>query len=697
MFNKINKTKKSFIVAIGMSLVLLMASAFGFLLETRVGQITKPVGVDLWSSYTSTPTGSGTSANPYKVKTPNQLAWFLNNGSNSYIVLESDIDLAEHTWSGIPNGKVTNFDGLNHTIFNLNGTQGLFASSPTVKNLRMSNVNISSSGSAGAVCSGGTITNCTVTSGTIQGTSTVGGIASGAGTITGCTNNATVIGTGSYVGGIVGNNAGSALDCINTGDVYGTSYVGGIGGAISYVKNCYAECTVSGSTNVGGILGKLLSGGYTLESSGFNGKLIINGTSPSNIGSLIGATSGGYIKNDFGIAEINLLQTTDTSVVNEFGVDRRAALSASSTYAYSKVFTMSGVKELRKYKFASSETNPFSQFAYHKNINGGYPFVRSLFAVGQYIECDTPAYLKEYGFDNMLYNFVKKGDYWYYEFGEYPQTYVGDSLNNSLKSWFANSKPTRESRIFRNDTGTSGTVTNYAYKYIDGNTYVRVASSLQGSSLAFQDNTIIGQKGGEYWFKIEPINWWVLNYEEVKKNKANPILLAKQGLTASVTWNKLTSDSNLWSGSCNVRTWLNNSFLFDAFPGSVDNESDRIFIKTTTVKNNSQSSLTDGTGTTTNDKIWLLSYNEANTFFTTYKQRLCTPTDYAIAHNSSLTTNASYPTDLRPNGGTSNYWLRSADISKTNYACMVSSFGSLSNISINYVYSTVRPALTLNI
>ena len=639
MFSKTNKTKKNFIGAIAMSLVLLMGSALGFLLETGIGQIVKPSSGS-WSSYTSAPTGSGTSADPYKVKTARELAWFLNNGSNSYVVLESDIDLAGHTWSGILSNKVMNFDGKGHTISNLTGTNGLMGNSgsyPNISNVVMVNVNISGSSTVGGIAGNGNITNCIVKSGTVRGNSYIGGIV-GSGTPTNCTNNATVIGAGERVGGIVGYNGGTTNKNMNTGNVFGTTYVGGIGGLCEYVTNCYAECSVTGSINVGGVLGVLGGGGNTLMNSGFKGKLMINGSSPTDIGSLIGYTTSSSIyqfKNNFAVAEIQLLNSTDTSVVHQFGAETSAIANLSnveSSYSYSQVYTSSGITEYRKYKVGSSETTPFSDFAYDQHINGGYPFYRPLFAVGQFIECDTMSYLEEYGFGQFVVDVRKEGSNYYVDLGEYPKTYVGETLNATLEDLYENLSSWKVEKVY-----TNGSSRNHnAYKY-GNDIYVRVASATLYTNCywpTFSDGTSL-ERGSAYWFKIEPITWRVLNYEDAVKG-SDLMLISEDALTAGL------SSSSYW-GSSPIRTWLNDTFYNDAF-----SDSEKGLIKATTVQYNN-GSLTDSSSNTTSDKVWLLSYGEAfgeletkyanKSYFFSDSERICVPNDYAFANGCSNTVN----------------------------------------------------------
>ena len=131
-------------------------------------------------------------------------------GSGIYIIT-ADITVTSHT-------SITNFtgvlDGGYHTISGLNAP--LFASTngAIIKNVTLKDVNISGTGSAGAIvgtASGATrIYNCGVLSGTISGSANVGSIAGnldGEARVINCYSFADITGeTGAKVGGIVGNN-----------------------------------------------------------------------------------------------------------------------------------------------------------------------------------------------------------------------------------------------------------------------------------------------------------------------------------------------------------------------------------------------------------------------------------------------------------------------------------------------------------
>ena len=143
-----------------------------------------------------------------EIDTAEELAAITGNG---YYIVTADITVTSHT-------SITNFtgvlDGGFHTISGLNAP--LFASTDgaVIKNVTLKDVNISGTGSAGAIATTATgatrIYNCGVLSGTISGTSNVGSIAGelrGTARVINCYSFADITGeTGAKVGGIVGNN-----------------------------------------------------------------------------------------------------------------------------------------------------------------------------------------------------------------------------------------------------------------------------------------------------------------------------------------------------------------------------------------------------------------------------------------------------------------------------------------------------------
>ncbi len=188
----------------------------------------------------------------------------------------------------------------------------------------------------------------------------------------------------------------------------------------------------------------------------------------------------------------------------------------------------------------------------------------------------------------------------------------------------------------------------------------------------------------------EPIEWLVLDYD-AKNNRA--LLLSRYGLDAR-PYNK--ERKNITWEECTLRTWLNSEFMSTAFSNTEQGA-----ILTTAVDNSkSQGSSrwdTNG-GNNTQDKIFLLSYSEANIYLgVTYEdsnnmKSRTSPTAYAL-QAGAWTSDSKETADGAAAGW---WWLRSPG----NYqlpAAYVKYDGSL---SINYVYDDsgcVRPALWINL
>lgn len=187
---------------------------------------------------------------------------------------------------------------------------------------------------------------------------------------------------------------------------------------------------------------------------------------------------------------------------------------------------------------------------------------------------------------------------------------------------------------------------------------------------------------------MTPIEWLVLARDG---NKA--LLISRYWLDAqpyntdhtSVTWE-----------TCTLRTWLNVTFYNKAFSSD-----EQAAILTTSVdngKNQGYSKWSTSGGNNTEDKVFLLSYAEANKYFgVTYdnisntKSRVA-PTAYAIAHGT-WTSSSNKTADGTDAGW---WWLRSPG-NYQDFAAVVDTDGSLRNITANYVSGSVCPALWVNI
>ena len=241
--------------------------------------------------------GNGSIVNPYKITNIEQLKNVEKYGSSAFILLNDlEFPIAEEGATNFKplfndenhfNGV---FEGNGKRIFNITMRNdetfftGLFAyigADGVVKNLKLSNMNVSGTNYIGGVCGYnlGSITNCEVSVNISYIKANdykvyVGGIA---GRSNGCLDNNVSYGTiaiedisaENYVGGLTGyfegsivKGANSSLNCIVSGN--NNSYIGGLIGYTSNyttITDCYATgsvtATVSGNSYVyaGGLIG----------------------------------------------------------------------------------------------------------------------------------------------------------------------------------------------------------------------------------------------------------------------------------------------------------------------------------------------------------------------------------------------------------------------------------------------------------
>jgi hypothetical protein len=183
------------------------------------------------------------------------------------------------------------------------------------------------------------------------------------------------------------------------------------------------------------------------------------------------------------------------------------------------------------------------------------------------------------------------------------------------------------------------------------------------------------------------IEWLVLARDG---NKA--LLLSRYGLDTKpynekyvdITWEK-----------CTLRTWLNGTFLSKAFTAQ-----EQKGILTTTVDNSKSQGYSEWTsgGNNTEDRVFLLSYAEANKYLgvTRYdsentKSRVA-PTAYALAQGA-YTIDSNMTVDGAAAGL---WWLRSPGRFQV-FAADVGTGGSLGNSNVDGGSGCVRPALWINL
>ena len=235
----------------------------------------------------TTPAGSGTVEDPYRIASLADLFWITLDNSrwNKHYLQTADIDASQTSawdagkgWTPIGNNSnrfTGKYDGGGHTINGIHinrpndsyqGFFGYIQSGASIMNLGLTSMDISGGQNTGGLSGysyNSTISN-SYSSGNLSGNgSNVGGLAGYISntSISNCysSGNLSVI-DGYYVGGLVGFNAGYSeiSNSYSTADVSTTfGYVGGLVGynEQSTVKNSYSTGSVSGSWNVGGLVG----------------------------------------------------------------------------------------------------------------------------------------------------------------------------------------------------------------------------------------------------------------------------------------------------------------------------------------------------------------------------------------------------------------------------------------------------------
>ncbi len=173
----------------------------------------------------------------------------------------------------------------------------------------------------------------------------------------------------------------------------------------------------------------------------------------------------------------------------------------------------------------------------------------------------------------------------------------------------------------------------------------------------------------------EKIEWQVL------ANENNRVLvISKYGLDCQ-QYNIARTDVT-WE-SCTLRAWLNETFLNSAFSSS-----EQAAIAQTTVTADKNPEYDTDPGNATTDKVFLLSIDEANKYFSSSSARQCKPTAYAVANGAS------------ESGSGNCWWLRSSGYHQ-DYAAIVLnfSFGSVddSGSYVNFDTYAVRPAMWIDL
>ncbi len=292
--------------------------------------------------------GSGTAANPYSIRTEEelrQIATDINAGtvnSDTCYELANDIKLSDEEW--IPIGTVANpfkgtFDGNYHVIKGLKFNDdtdtyaGLFGviDSATIKNLGVVDVNISCKEYAGGIAAQST-------NSTIKKCYTTGSISTDLG----------------YCGGIAGIIINGIIDqCYNTckieckGDTscFAGGIVGSASGDTATISNCVAlNPSVSASSETGRIMGSTNTSVTLTNNAAYEEMLDKNGD------------TFGYVGKDGANIAISII-TASSSLNGRFLADDGWTVAAGSLPGFGAVVPMP--KYIVPFGGAGTETNPY--------------------------------------------------------------------------------------------------------------------------------------------------------------------------------------------------------------------------------------------------------------------------------------------------------------------------------------------------
>lgn len=176
------------------------------------------------------------------------------------------------------------------------------------------------------------------------------------------------------------------------------------------------------------------------------------------------------------------------------------------------------------------------------------------------------------------------------------------------------------------------------------------------------------------------IKWRVLAEEDGKM-----LMISEYALDAMPYNDGL--DPVTWESS-GIRKWLNEDFYNAAF-----SETERGRILTTEVKNEDNPDSGAKGGNDTEDKIFLLGYDEAIRYFGSDEERKCVPTEYAVSRGAELSKFSTLEGEA-----TVNWWLRSPG-SNSIYVSGVNEYGKAlrGGFAVTNTTFGVRPALWITV
>lgn len=245
--------------------------------------------------------GSGTSSDPWKVKTPTDLyniRFYLGEQhSDKYFEMMNDLDLSTFLSEGNPGYNFGRFwypVGNDYDYIAFNGQFN--GSGYKISNLKINRDYLNNSGLFGSASYTAVIENLSVDidpAGSVIGKQETGIIVGrNAAVIRNCHTKGDIYGDW-LVGGIAGSNGGTIELSSSSGNVYGNSVVGGLAGYNSgNIYECYSNSGVTGESKIGGMIGHNDPYNYSCE--------VINCYSTGNVTGSNYMETGGFVGKDDG-------------------------------------------------------------------------------------------------------------------------------------------------------------------------------------------------------------------------------------------------------------------------------------------------------------------------------------------------------------------------------------------------------------
>ena len=313
--------------------------------------------------------GSGTEDNPYIISTAAELEEVMSDVDsgkdykNEYLLITNDLSI---NLAATTNGKTFrgHLDGDNHTITlstSATGTVAMFncvGSTATVSNIKFEGTISGVGQRSSTVCAwnygtiSNVINNCQLTSTDTNGY--LGGIAGSqidaSATIDNCINNASISGV-AYVGGIVGNlRVGTISNSINKGNITSSSNAcAGIAGLVgsannstfdAIINNCVNEGDISGTGQIGGIVGGLFP---QLTCSNCSNYGNISASSNSGVGGIAGLINSTVSTATFSFTNCYSSGTVTTNAGWAGGIFGYASSGSYGTIDFTNVLSASKI------------------------------------------------------------------------------------------------------------------------------------------------------------------------------------------------------------------------------------------------------------------------------------------------------------------------------------------------------------------